>query len=120
MFEALVRLHEDDPLAALGALAVGQHTGLYSFVFTQWAAAVQAEAAVLAGAPDAGALLAQAHTASAGNPMATAIVRRAAGLHAADRAAVEAAADEFALAGSACQRDRTRALAGRLPAGKRP
>jgi predicted ATPase/DNA-binding CsgD family transcriptional regulator len=120
LFEALVDLHEDDPQAALGVLAAAQRTGLFPLVFTQWIAAVQAEAAVLAGAPDAGALLAQARSASAGNPMAIAITRRAAGLRSADHAAVTAAAAEFAVAGSAYQRDRTRALARRLPAGKRP
>jgi predicted ATPase/DNA-binding CsgD family transcriptional regulator len=120
LFEALVNLHEDDPQAALGVLAAGQRTGLYPLVFTQWIAAVQAEAAVLADAPDAGTLLGQAHSASAGNPMATAITRRAAGLRSADHAAVEAAAGEFAIAGSGYQQDRTRTLAQRLAARVQP
>ena len=120
LFEAMVQLHEDDPQAALGALTAGQPTGLFSFVFTQWSAAVKAEAAVLAGVPDASALLAQAHAASTGNPMASAITRRAAALASGDRTAVEAAAAEFAAAGSAYQRDRTRALAQRMPPSGTP
>ena len=115
-----MQLHEDDPQAALGALTAGQPTGLFSFVFTQWSAAVKAEAAVLAGAPDASALLAQARAASTGNPMASAITRRAAALASGDRTAVEAAAAEFAAAGSAYQRDRTRALAQRMPPSGTP
>ena len=75
-----MQLHEDDPQAALGALTTSEPVGLYSFVFAQWSAAVKAEAAVLAGAPNAGTLLAQARAASAGNPMARAITRRAAAL----------------------------------------
>ena len=120
LFEAMVHLHEDEPQAALGALTAGQPAGLFSFVFTQWSAAVKAEAAVLAGAPDASALLAQAHAASTGNPMASAITRRAAALASGDRMAVEAAAAEFAAAGSAYQRDRTRTLAQRMPPSGTP
>ena len=120
LFEAMVRLHEDEPQAALGALTTDQPAGLYSFVFTQWNAAVKAEAAVLADAPDAGPLLAQAHAAGAGNPMARAITRRAAALAAGDRVAVEAVCAEFAAAGSAYQCDRTRALAQRTPPGGTP
>jgi predicted ATPase/DNA-binding CsgD family transcriptional regulator len=120
LFEALVHLHEDDPQAALGTLTASHPAGFFSFVFTQWSAAVKAEAAVLAGAPDARALLARAHAASAGNPMARAITRRAAALGSGDRAAVEAVGAEFATAGSAYQQDRTRALARRMPPSGRP
>jgi hypothetical protein len=120
LFEALVHLHEDDPQAALGTLTAGHPAGFFSFVFTQWSAAVKAEAAVLAGAPDARALLARAHAASAGNPMARAITRRAAALGSGDRAAVEAVSAEFATAGSAYQHDRTCALARRMPPSGRP
>jgi hypothetical protein len=120
LFEAMVQLHEGDPQAALGALTAGQPDGLYSFVFAQWSAAIKAEAAVLAGAPDAAALLAQAHAASAGNPMARAITRRAAALASGGRAAVEAVGAEFAAAGSAYQYDRTRALAQRMPPSGTP
>ena len=87
-------------------------------VFTQWIAAVQAEAAVLADAPDAGTLLAQAHAASAGNPVATAITRRAAGLRSADRAALEAVTAEFTAAGSGYQLRAVQGLQSRKsPAG---
>jgi hypothetical protein len=120
LFEAMVQLQEDDPQAALTALTTAGPAGLYSLVFTQWAGAVRAEAAVLAGAPDAGALLAQARAASAGNLMAMAITRRAAALRSADRVAVEAVGAEFAAAGSGYQRDRTRALAQRMPPGGTP
>jgi hypothetical protein len=120
LFEALVQLHEDDPQAALGVLSAGEPAGLYSFVFTQWSAAVKAEAAVLAQVPDASALLARAQAASAGNPMARAITGRAAALASGDRAAVEAAGAEFAAAGSGYQHDRTRALAQRMPPGGAP
>jgi len=51
---------------------------------------------------------------------ARAITRRAAVVASGDRAAVEAAGAEFAAAGSACQGDRTRALAQRMPPSGTP
>ena len=51
---------------------------------------------------------------------ARAITRRAAAVASGDRAAVEAAGAEFAAAGSGYLRDRTRALAQRMPPSGTP
>jgi hypothetical protein len=117
LFEAMVLLHEGRPRAALDVLTAADRNGLYSLVFRQWSAAVAAEAAVLADAPDAALLLRQAGAASAGNPIATAITARAAALSSTDQAALDRIADDFARAKTPYQAARTRALAAGMPSG---
>ena len=48
LFEALVRLHDNEPSAAVDGARGGGQRQLYAWVFRQWIAAVRAEAAVLA------------------------------------------------------------------------
>jgi hypothetical protein len=80
-------------------------------VFSQWAAALAVEAGALTGAADQRALSDAADTV-AGNPVASAIVRRAQTLAAGDRSGVLATADAFEDAGCHYQSARTLVLAG--------
>jgi predicted ATPase len=117
LFEALVRLHDDQPSAAVEALAGADSGTLYAWVFRQWIAAVRAEAAVLAGAPDAGALVGIASEVTAGNPIASGIAARAAALVAGDAHGCMELAEAFDRCGTAYQAERTRMLSLRCPKG---
>jgi hypothetical protein len=73
---------------------------------------LRAEAAVLAGSPDASDLVAEARTIVAGNPIAGAIVERAAALLDNDQERLLAAAEALDSAGCRYQSARTMVLAG--------
>jgi hypothetical protein len=113
LFEAIVRLHEGDPSAALEALAEADGDSLYAWVFRQWIAAVRAEAAVLARSVDAGALIRLASDVAAGNPIASGIAARAAALERGDRDGCMRLAEAFGRAGSTYQAERSRLLCSR-------
>ena len=53
LFEAMVLLHLDRPGEAFDVITADGDRGLFGLVFSQWTAAVSAEAAVLAERPDA-------------------------------------------------------------------
>jgi predicted ATPase/DNA-binding CsgD family transcriptional regulator len=116
IFDALVLLHEEQPWVARELLESMDTTGFHTLVFRQWSSALAAECAVLMGADDADRLLDQASQVSTGNPIATAITRRAAALLATDRDALAAVAADFEQAGSDYQRARTLTLSSMLTA----
>jgi hypothetical protein len=83
-----------------------------TWIWLHWYVALRAEATVLAGRSDAGDRLARARTIVAGNPIADAIVERAAALLDRDRERLLATVDVFDAAGCRYQSARTQVLAG--------
>lgn len=83
-----------------------------SWVWLHWYVALRAEAAVLAGHPEARARIDAARTVVTGNPIATAQVDRAQALLDGDPARQLAAAAAFDAAGCPYQSARTLLLAG--------
>jgi hypothetical protein len=79
--------------------------------WVQWYGALQAEAYVLAGLPDAAARISRTREVVVDNVVASAIVDRAAAVLAGDAAAVLATAQRFARAGCSYQRARSLLLA---------
>jgi len=114
VFDALVALHRGRPEEALRMLATEPEAvqWWYGQIFRQWYLALRSEAAVLAGRPDAGELIATAEVAAARNPLAAALVQRAGALMTGDRTALLATADMFDNAGCRYQMARTLVLAG--------
>jgi len=112
VFAAIVRLHDGAAADAFDLLTAPGDRGLYGLVFSQWAAALTAEAAVLAERPDAADWVARADKSSVGNRVASTITRRAAVLLAgdADPEAIVALAADFEAAGASYQAERTRTL----------
>jgi hypothetical protein len=98
-----VLLEQNQPLLALEALRSPEPRGLFGFVFKRWSAAVTAEAAVIAGDQHAVALLHSASPTSSDNPVATAIMHRAAALQAGDRPMLLRVAEDFLRAGTTYQ-----------------
>jgi predicted ATPase/DNA-binding CsgD family transcriptional regulator len=113
-FDAIVDLHHGHPDQARQQLAADPLAlaSWYGPVFHQWYLALRAEAAVLAGHPDAPDVVARARLAAARNPVASGIVRRAHALMVDDRTGLLAAASSFQRAGCPYQRARTLVLAG--------
>ncbi len=113
-FEALLLLHRGLPEEAMAVLATPPehfrewHNGMWR----PWYAAVWAEAAVLSGAAEAGDRLHRARWATADNPIADAMVDRAAALAVGDRHGVLASAVALKDAGCRYQWARTMVLAG--------
>lgn len=114
VFDAIVLLHQNRPTEARTVLAPDPDTigRIFGSLFRQWYLALRAEAAVLDQADDAQLALTQAKAATTGNPIATAITTRAAGLRHHDRDALHAAADAFRQAACPYQWARTLVLAG--------
>jgi len=83
-----------------------------TWIWHHWYVALRAEVAVLAGTPDARDRLAEARTIVTGNPVAGAMVARAAALLDGEQEAMLAAADAFDVAGCRYQAARTLVLAG--------
>jgi predicted ATPase/DNA-binding CsgD family transcriptional regulator len=113
-FDAIVHLHRGQPAEALARLAA-EPTELRRWInglWRHWYAALRAEAAVLAGHPDAAGRLAAARSLVAGNPTATAIVDRAQTLAGGDQAGLLTAAAALEAAGCRYQWARTLVLAG--------
>ncbi|GAA4588912.1 putative ATPase/DNA-binding CsgD family transcriptional regulator [Actinoplanes octamycinicus] len=109
-FAAIALLHHGEPALARDRLAApgAWRTG----ILMHWHVALRVEAAVLAGDPEAADLLAETRPAVAGNPIAGALLDRAAALLAGDRDGIRATAAAFAAAGCPYQQERTLLLAG--------
>jgi hypothetical protein len=117
--DAWLLLHRGEPHEALGILATDLDDPLWgtsatSLIWRPWYAAAHAEAAALAGSPDLDERLAEAATATRGNPIAVALVRRAAALARDDDGEVAALATTFGELGAHYQRDRSRQLSRQL------
>jgi predicted ATPase/DNA-binding CsgD family transcriptional regulator len=113
-FDAILLLHRGQAAAALDRLAAEPEDlrRWISGLWRQWYAALKAETAVLTGEPDADERLKSARATAAGNPIATAIVDRAAALRGDDPRRLRAAAATFAGAGCPYQQARTLVLIG--------
>jgi hypothetical protein len=113
-FDAIVSLHRGEAEAAVERLAVApdQLRTWFSGEWRPWYAALWAEAAVLAGRPDAAGRIARARLSTAANPVATAMVDRAEALAVGDTAAILAAAEALEPTGCRYQVARTLVLAG--------
>ncbi len=111
-FDALLLLHQGHPQRALRLLRTPpeEFRTWYSGMWRPWYAAMWAEAAVLTGHRDTNGRIRRARQMAQGNPIATAIVDRAAAL-AGDRS-VASAATALAAAGCRYQWARTLILAG--------
>jgi hypothetical protein len=116
-----VLLHQGRSHEAVALLATPpeEFRAWYNGLWRPWYAAVWAEAAVLAGLPEAAVRIGRARRCAAGNPVALAIVERSAALATAgrsgvlaDRDGVMAAADRLGAAGCRYQWARTLVLAG--------
>ncbi|WP_030965504.1 ATP-binding protein [Streptomyces sp. NRRL S-378] len=114
VFDAILMLHQGRPEAALERTAPepGQVRQWTTWIWLHWYVALRAEASVLAGAPDASTRLEKARTSVVGNPVATALVERAAALLDADTTRLVATASAFEAAGCRYQSARTLTLAG--------
>jgi predicted ATPase/DNA-binding CsgD family transcriptional regulator len=115
-FDALVLLHRDQPDDALALLVTPpeEFTSWYNGLWRPWYAALWAEAAVLTGHPSATDRIERAMRCAEGNPIAAAIIDRAAALAAAqsDVDSMLAAAERLRTAGCRYQWARTLVLAG--------
>jgi DNA-binding CsgD family transcriptional regulator len=116
VFDALLALHRDDPAAAVRRLAADiDDSEVFQFwgsgLWRPWYAALWAEAAVLDHHPEAAARIDRSRHAARDNPIATAIVRRAAALAAGDHATLVRFAITFAQLGCPYQQARTGKLA---------
>ncbi|WP_345571825.1 ATP-binding protein [Nonomuraea rosea] len=120
-FDAIILLHQGQAARALEQLdtGAGEPKPWLTGILLHWHVALRAEAAVLAGHPDAARLLAAARPIAAGNPIAVALLDRAAALLDDDHERLLATAAAFESAGCPYQRARTLILAGRdtAPAG---
>jgi len=101
VFDGLLALHRDDPAEALRRLAVDidapQVSGyLGAGPWLAWYAALWAEAAVLARHPDAAARIERSRHTARDNPIATAVVERAAAIHTGNHDRLPALAETFA------------------------
>ncbi|MFG3437376.1 ATP-binding protein [Nonomuraea sp. NPDC047897] len=114
VFDALLLLHRGQAPEARERLAAepGEVWKWVTWIWLHWYVALRAEAAVLAGGPDARDRLAEARTIVAGNPVAGAVVDRAEALLDGDREALLATAEAFDAAGCRYQSARTMVLAG--------
>ncbi len=114
VLDAMVLLHHGDAGAALERLAPdpGEVWKWVCWIWLHWYVALRAEAAVLAGHPEARARVEAARKTVAGNPVATAQVERAEALLDGDLPGQLAAAAAFDAAGCPYQSARTLLLAG--------
>jgi predicted ATPase/DNA-binding CsgD family transcriptional regulator len=112
-FDAIVALHRGQPDVALAAMAHDPETLVpwHLASWRQWYAALWAEATVLAGHDAASDRVARARAIAVDNPLAAAIVERAAALADGEPQRLVAIADAFTEA-SPYQRARTLVLAG--------
>jgi hypothetical protein len=118
VFDGLLALHRNDPVAAVRRLAADidepELSQSWDFVtWRPWYAALWAEAAVLGRYPDAAARVERSRHAARDNPIATAIVERAAAITTGDRETLVRLATTFAQLGCPYQQART----GRIAAG---
>ncbi|MEU0544451.1 LuxR C-terminal-related transcriptional regulator [Nocardia sp. NPDC005978] len=115
VFEAIVLLDRGENAAALAQLPIEQDSPdeRAIWIWRHWYVALRAEAAVLAGHPDAPTYVAAARTTVSGNPIAAPIVERAAALLDAAPTRLPALASEFDHAHCPYQSTRTRTLESR-------
>jgi predicted ATPase/DNA-binding CsgD family transcriptional regulator len=113
-FDAIVELHVGDIDAAVARLAVDPDRlrTWFSGEWRPWYAALWAEAAVLAGRPDAAERIERARMSVASNPVATAMVERAAAFADGDADRLAAAAAALEPTGCRYQWARTMVMAG--------
>ncbi|MCH6166700.1 ATP-binding protein [Pseudonocardia alaniniphila] len=113
-FDALLLLHLDQPDRALHVLTASpdEIQGWYQAIWRPWYVALWVEAAVLADMPDAAERMLRARPFIADNPVAAALVDRAAALGTGDRGGVLAAGRALDAAGCRYQWARSLALAG--------
>ncbi|MCO1656221.1 ATP-binding protein [Pseudonocardia humida] len=113
-FDALLLLHRGRPDEAVRRMLFppGDLVRWYDAIWRPWYAAMWAEAGVLAGLHDAAERVAAARASVSGNPIATALVERAAALLDGDTAGVLAAAAALGAAGDRLQSARSLVLAG--------
>ncbi|WP_155375089.1 ATP-binding protein [Catellatospora vulcania] len=114
VFDAIGMLHTGRARQALDRMAPepADVWKWVTWIWLHWYVALRAEAATLAGRPDAADRLAEARTVVAGNPVAEAIVERAQALLDGDRERLLATAAAFDAAGCRYQSARTLVLAG--------
>ncbi|MFD0467600.1 hypothetical protein ACFQ0B_04245 [Nonomuraea thailandensis] len=114
IFDAMLLLHRGQATQALERMAPepGQVWKWVTWIWHHWYVALRTEAAVLAGSPDARDHVTQTRAIVAGNPVAGAIVERAAALLDGDGQALLATADAFEAAGCRYQSARTLVLVG--------
>ncbi|MBF6436863.1 ATP-binding protein [Nocardia cyriacigeorgica] len=114
VFDALALLHHGQPAQALQRMAAGPDEvwRWVTWIWLHWYVALRAEAAVLAGNPEANEHIAEARNIVAGNPIAEALVERADALLAGDPQRTLASAATFEAAGCGYQAARSRVLAG--------
>jgi hypothetical protein len=113
-FDAMTLLHRGQAALALERLGTpaNELNKWLSWIWLHWHIALRAEAAVLAGHPDASHHLTVARPIVAGNPIATAILDRAAALLDGDHERLLTTAAAFETAGCPYQRARSLILAG--------
>jgi predicted ATPase len=114
VFDAILHLHTGHASDALAVLQAGEETAsdFYDFLFSQWRAALTAEAAVLCGHRAARDLARAAEESTRGNRLAAAITRRAQAIHDHDRTALVDLAATFADVDCPYQHARTLVLTG--------
>jgi predicted ATPase/DNA-binding CsgD family transcriptional regulator len=112
VFEGIALLHRGAAAAALEELQGTPDSSPLNTVFGSWRSALLAEAAVLAGKPDATDRIAAAEAQAVGNPVAAALTCRASALHHDDGDALAEAADALDAAGCRYQWARTMVLMG--------
>lgn len=112
-FDAITFLHHGRATLALERLGsrTGEPNKWLSWIWLHWHLALRAEAAALAGHPDASHHVTGGRAIVAGNPVATAIIDRAAALLDGDRERLLETAPAFESAGCPYQRARTLILA---------
>lgn len=114
VFDALAMLHHGQPAQASQRMAAAPDEvwRWVTWIWLHWYVALRAEAAVLAGSPEASDRIAEARNIVAGNPIAEALVERAEALLAGDPQRTLATAATFDAAGCGYQAARSRILAG--------
>jgi len=113
-FDGMVALHRGEIGVALGYVADDPESfkPWHDAAWRPWYTAVWAEAGVLAALPDRGSRLDRARFVVRGNPIAAAIVERAAAIDAGDTGALITTAAALDAAGARYQRARTLVFAG--------
>jgi predicted ATPase/DNA-binding CsgD family transcriptional regulator len=113
-FDAIVALHRSDPDEAVARLEDDprEFRRWYTGEWRPWYAALHAEAAVLAGHPEARLRVERSRPLCAPNPTTATIVQRAAALLDGDRDRLVPLADKLAATGCVYQQARTLVLAG--------
>jgi predicted ATPase/DNA-binding CsgD family transcriptional regulator len=126
VFDGLLALHRDDPAGAMRRLAADiddpqMFSAISSWEYRPWYAALWAEAAVLGHYPDAAARVERSRHAARDNPIATAMVERAAAIISGDRETIVRLAITFARLGCPYQQARTARMAtGPLACARKP